>query len=130
MINNKARYNQIDAKYQQMAFRSVPTTHIWNPWSNKTDANLEDSACTVRMLLFFPFGWALSEPSYRFVFGQKYSIYLKFTLLYFPWVLYTQHQAQQATSLSRCVWHGVVHNGVKVFLKLNFDFHNLYFTIV
>ena len=22
-------------------------THIWNPWSNKTDANLEDSACTV-----------------------------------------------------------------------------------
>ena len=29
-------------------------THIWNPWSNKTDANLEDSACTVRVLLFFP----------------------------------------------------------------------------
>ena len=27
-------------------------THIWNPWSNETDANLEDSACTV--LLFFP----------------------------------------------------------------------------
>ena len=21
-------------------------THIWNPWWNKTDANLEDSACT------------------------------------------------------------------------------------
>ena len=20
---------------------------IWNPWSNKSDANLEDSACTV-----------------------------------------------------------------------------------
>ena len=25
MINNKARYNQIDAKYRQMAFQSVPT---------------------------------------------------------------------------------------------------------
>ena len=29
-------------------------THIWNPWSNETDANLEDFACTVRVLLFFP----------------------------------------------------------------------------
>ena len=29
-------------------------THIWNPWSNETNANLEDSACTVRVLLFFP----------------------------------------------------------------------------
>ena len=29
-------------------------TDIWNPWSNKIDANLEDSACTVRVLLFFP----------------------------------------------------------------------------
>ena len=29
-------------------------THIWNPWSNETDANLEDSACTIRVLLFFP----------------------------------------------------------------------------
>ena len=27
---------------------------FWNPWSNKRDANLEDSACTVRVLLFFP----------------------------------------------------------------------------
>ena len=27
---------------------------IWNPWSNETDANLEDSACTVQVLLFFP----------------------------------------------------------------------------
>ena len=26
---------------------------IWNTWSNKSDANLEDSACTVRVLLFF-----------------------------------------------------------------------------
>ena len=29
---------------------------IWNPWSNKSDSNLEDSACTVhylQMLLFF-----------------------------------------------------------------------------
>ena len=28
----------------------------WNPWSNKSDANLENSACTVRVLLFFPMG--------------------------------------------------------------------------
>ena len=27
---------------------------IWNPWSNESDTNLEDSACTVRVLLFFP----------------------------------------------------------------------------
>ena len=26
---------------------------IWNPWSNESGANLEDSACTVRVLLFF-----------------------------------------------------------------------------
>ena len=26
---------------------------IWNLWSNKSDANLEDSACKVRLLLFF-----------------------------------------------------------------------------
>ena len=46
IINNKARYNQIDAKYHQMAFRSVLTSpYLENPWSNKTDANLEDSAC-------------------------------------------------------------------------------------
>ena len=43
--------NRIDAKYHQMAFRSVPThlggITILDPWSNETDANLEDSACTV-----------------------------------------------------------------------------------
>ena len=27
---------------------------IWTPWSNESDANLEDSACTARMLYFFP----------------------------------------------------------------------------
>ena len=27
---------------------------IWNPWSIESDANLEDSACTVRVLFFFP----------------------------------------------------------------------------
>jgi hypothetical protein len=26
---------------------------IWNPWSNESNANLEDCACTVRVLLFF-----------------------------------------------------------------------------
>ena len=26
---------------------------IWNPWSNKSDSDLEDSACTVQVLLFF-----------------------------------------------------------------------------
>ena len=49
-INNKARYNLIDAKYRQMAFRSVPTTLLFGICSNKTD---EDSDCIVRMLLFF-----------------------------------------------------------------------------
>jgi hypothetical protein len=29
-------------------------THVGNPWSNEADANVEDSDCTVRMLLFFP----------------------------------------------------------------------------
>ena len=38
-------------------------THIWNPWSNKTDANLEDSACTVRVLLFFRIVAKLSKIS-------------------------------------------------------------------
>ena len=28
-------------------------THIWNPWQKETDANLEDSACKVRVLLSF-----------------------------------------------------------------------------
>ena len=27
-------------------------THIWNPWSNETDANLEDSACIVRVCVW------------------------------------------------------------------------------
>ena len=52
MINNKARHNLIDAKYQQMAFQSVPTTLLFGIWSNKSEANLEDSDCTLRMLLF------------------------------------------------------------------------------
>ena len=52
IINNKARHNLIVAKYQQMAFRSVPTTLLFGIWSNKSDANLEDSDCTVQMLLF------------------------------------------------------------------------------
>ena len=30
---------------------------IQNPWSNKSDANLEGSACTVRMLLFLSIHW-------------------------------------------------------------------------
>ena len=47
IVNNKAKYNPMDAKYQQMAFQSVPTTLLLGIWSNKTDANLEDSACTV-----------------------------------------------------------------------------------
>ena len=29
-------------------------THTRNTWPNKTDANLEDSACTLWALLFFP----------------------------------------------------------------------------
>ena len=49
-INN----NGINAKYHQMAFRSVlGGITIWNLWSNGSDVNLEDSACTVRELKFF-----------------------------------------------------------------------------
>ena len=33
MINNMARHNLIDAKYQQMAFQSVPTTLLFRIWS-------------------------------------------------------------------------------------------------
>ena len=47
IINNKARHNLIDTKYQQMAFQSVPTTLLFGIWSNKSDENLEDSDCTV-----------------------------------------------------------------------------------
>ena len=36
-------------------------THIWNPRSNETDANLEDSACTVRVLLFFQDLWQMYQ---------------------------------------------------------------------
>jgi hypothetical protein len=41
IIKNKARHNLIDAKYQQMAFGSVPTTLLFGIWSNKSNANLE-----------------------------------------------------------------------------------------
>ena len=41
---------------KQMAFRSVSTTHLFGIWSNKTDSNLEDSDCTVQMLLFISIG--------------------------------------------------------------------------
>ena len=40
MINNKARHNLINAKYQQMASQSVPTTLLFGIWSNKNYANL------------------------------------------------------------------------------------------
>ena len=37
-------------------------THILNAWSNKTDANLEDSTCTVWVLLFFPKNVVYEQP--------------------------------------------------------------------
>ena len=49
----------IDAKYHLMRSNQFQPTHIWNPWSNKADANLEDSACTVRVLLFFPISYLM-----------------------------------------------------------------------
>ena len=74
VINN----NRIDAKYCQMAFRSVPThlegITIWNPWLNKSNANLEDSACTVRVLLFFPI-WLKK--------GRSYEVYICNKLIFF-----------------------------------------------
>ena len=52
-MNNKARHNLIDANYQQMAFpSSVPIIHLFGIWSNKNDANLDDSHCTVQIFLF------------------------------------------------------------------------------
>ena len=52
IINNKARYNEIDAKYRQMAFQSVPT----NPY---LEFLVKQNWCKfrrvqVRVLLFFP----------------------------------------------------------------------------
>ena len=55
-------HNLIDAKYQQMTFRSVPTTHLLEIWSNKSDANLEDSDCTVQMLLFVSISPLMRDP--------------------------------------------------------------------
>ena len=65
IINNKARHNLIDAKYQQMAFRSVPTTLLFGIWSNTSDANLEDSDCTVQMLLIVSIKINKRKTSYR-----------------------------------------------------------------
>ena len=52
-INN----NWIDAKYHQMAFRLArwccSQVYFGESWSSKSDANVEDSDCTVWMLLFF-----------------------------------------------------------------------------
>ena len=59
---NSARIEKIKIyeKYCQMAFRSVLAPLplfliiiIWNPGSNISDADLEDSACKVPVLLFF-----------------------------------------------------------------------------
>ena len=68
MINDKINNNRITAKYICTVSDGVPIGSgtfatilggitIWNPWSNESDANLEGSACTVRMLLFFSIVW-------------------------------------------------------------------------
>ena len=55
-INN----NWIDAKYCQMTLQSArwhcSHAFIGNPWSNKRDANVEDSDCPVWILLLFSIG--------------------------------------------------------------------------
>ena len=57
IISNKARYNWIDTKYRQMAFSSVSSNPYLESLVKKTDANLDDSACTAWVLLFFPIFW-------------------------------------------------------------------------
>ena len=71
IINNKARSMQNTDRWRSDQFQP---THIWNPWSNKTDANLKDSACTVRVVLFFPIDkmqiFTYKEVNGSFSFGQ------------------------------------------------------------
>ena len=53
IINEKARHNRIDAKYYVTAGVPISSNYLlFGIWSNKPDANLEDSDCPVRMLLF------------------------------------------------------------------------------
>ena len=56
-IEKKINTNWINAKYCQVMFHLPKWCCRWvffgNPWSNESDANVEDSDCTVRMLLFF-----------------------------------------------------------------------------
>ena len=63
-INN----NWIDAKYCQMTLQSArwhcSHAFIGNPWSNESDANVEDSDCTVQMLLFFSITTAMFTSQY------------------------------------------------------------------
>ena len=61
---------------------------IWNPWSNKSDANLEVSACKARMLLIFPILWDLVLNFFNRIFplwGARRStrIFVQHILIYF-----------------------------------------------
>ena len=49
----KARYNRIDAKYRKLAFQSVPTNPYLEYLVKQNWCKFRDSACTVRVLLFF-----------------------------------------------------------------------------
>ena len=58
VINNKAgsfrsKQNTVSISSGTLAGDLGGTT-IWNPWSNDREVNLEVSACTVRVLFFFP----------------------------------------------------------------------------
>ena len=52
-------------------------THIWNSWSNKTDANLENSACRVRVFLIFPIAIACVSWLDQACFDEIYSVLLE-----------------------------------------------------
>ena len=66
IINNN--YGAIGLMQNTNRWRSdqFQPTHIWNPWSNKTDASLEDSACTVQVLLFLPIQKFRTQPFLAF----------------------------------------------------------------
>ena len=77
----KARHNLINAKYQQMAFRSVPTILLFRIWSNKSDTNVEDTDCTIRTLLFV----LIQKLKNKHTSLKKYTNWAK--LIYFSQVL-------------------------------------------
>ena len=77
-------------------FDQFQTTHIWNPWSNETDANSEDSACKVQVLLFFPIVNFKAQSKAKFLLESNFWKYIITLLMLFPTLLWTckSHQCR------------------------------------